>query len=167
MKPLLSGKYSRKKFYSSSRPTVPIYVIGNRITTQIFPGTKVTFSINFHSKTLIQFIIEMHRGEEVPSAPPNDVERRWFCLEQLLNRMLRERHEKQTSLPAPHPTIATMGMTRKERTAVTKPYNRTRIMKMNKRGSYHTFSSKLNQTFSTVDTTNYRSCKALRVDEKN
>ena len=47
--------------------------------------------------------------------------------------MLRERHEKQTSLPAPHPTIATMGMTRKERTAVTKPYNRTRIMKMNKR----------------------------------
>jgi len=75
----------------------------------------------------------MHRGEEVPSSPPNDVERRWFCLEQLLNRMLRERHEKQTSLPAPHPTIATMGMTRKERTAVTKPYNRTRIMKMNKR----------------------------------
>ena len=109
----------------------------------------------------------MHRGEEVPSSPPNDVERRWFCLEQLLNRMLRERHEKQTSLPAPHPTIATMGMTRKERTAVTKPYNRTRIMKMNKRGSFSFLVGKLIEIFSTVDPANYRSCKALRIDEKN
>ena len=55
------------------RPTVPIYVIGDRITTQVFPGTK--------------FIIEMHRGDIMPTVPPGDTERRWFCLEQLLNKV--------------------------------------------------------------------------------
>ena len=63
-----------------------------------------------------------------------DTDRRWFCLEQLLNKMLREKHEKETALPPPHPTIATMGMSRKQRTAVTKPYNRSRINKMNRVG---------------------------------
>ena len=57
-------------------------------------------------------------------------------MEQLLNKLLREQHEKYTSLPPPHPTIATMGMTRKQRTAVTKPYNRSRIMKMSRVGKY-------------------------------
>jgi hypothetical protein len=61
-------------------------------------------------------------------------DRRWFCLEQLLNKLLREQHAKDTSLPAPHPTIATMGMTRKQRTAATKPYTRIRIDKMTKIG---------------------------------
>jgi len=60
--------------------------------------------------------------------------RRWFCLEQLLNKLLRDQHAKDTSLPAPHPTIATMGMTRKQRTAATKPYTRIRIDKMIKVG---------------------------------
>ena len=86
----------------------------------------------------MKFIIELHReAENFDCKNPStqgDTERRWFCLEQLLNKLLREQHEKYTSLPPPHPTIATMGMTRKQRTAVTKPYNRSRIIKMSRVG---------------------------------
>jgi len=57
---------------------------------------------------------------------------------------LREQHEKYTSLPPPHPTIATMGMTRKQRTAVTKPYNRSRIMKMSRVGKWKWIKVRLN-----------------------
>lgn len=66
-------------------------------------------------------------------------DRRWYCLEQLLNKTLREQHAKDTSLPAPHPTIATMGMNRKQRTAATKPYTRIRIDKMRKVGMFKDF----------------------------
>ena len=66
-------------------------------------------------------------------------DRRWYCLEQLLNKTLREQHAKDTSLPAPHPTIATMGMNRKQRTAATKPYTRIRIDKMRKVGMFKVF----------------------------
>ena len=56
------------------RPTVPIYVIGDRITTHIFPGTK--------------FIIHIHRSTDTTPPPaPTETERRWFCLEQLLNKV--------------------------------------------------------------------------------
>lgn len=107
------------------RPIVPIYVIGDNITTQIFPDTK--------------FIIELHRKQFKSDEKGHEVfdkvnDRRWFCLEQLLNKLLRDQHAKDTSLPAPHPTIATMGMTRKQRTAATKPYTRIRIDKMTKIG---------------------------------
>jgi len=105
------------------RPIVPIYVIGDTITTQIFPDTK--------------FIIQLQRrpfkvGERNMESFDKENDRRWYCLEQLLNKTLREQHAKDTSLPAPHPTIATMGMNRKQRTAATKPYTRIRIDKMRK-----------------------------------
>ena len=124
------------------RPIVPIYVMGDSITTQIFPDTK--------------FIIELHRApfpnpDEKTTSPPTHEspqfdkvnDRRWFCLEQLLNKLLREQHARDTSLPAPHPTIATMGMTRKQRTAATKPYTRIRIDKMTKIGTFTLRLSKI------------------------
>lgn len=104
---------------SAYRPIVPIYMIGDTITTQIFPDTKL--------------VLELCRkpfkaGDPKPFDKSSD--RRWFCLEQHLTKLLRVQHSKAKSFPAPHPTIATMGMTKKQRTAATKPYNRSRIERM-------------------------------------
>jgi len=96
-------------------------MIGDHISTQIFPDTKL--------------VIELCRkpfkaGDHMPF--DRSAERRWFCLEQHLTKLLREHHVASKSCPAPHPTIATMGMTKKQRIAATKPYNLPRIERMKK-----------------------------------
>lgn len=61
---------------------------------------------------------------------------RVYSLEQHLTKLLREHHVASKSCPAPHPTIATMGMTKKQRIAATKPYNLPRIERMKKTGDF-------------------------------
>lgn len=91
---------------------IPHVVVGNQITSSVFPGIQIVIGL-CHSAS-----------QDKKKADHNHV------LEHSLHQLLREVHFRNLHHPMPHPTTATLGVSRKRRLAGPAAYSRQMLLEM-------------------------------------
>jgi len=97
---------------------IPHMVVGNQITASLFPGIQLIIGL-CHSSV---------QDKKTPS-PPQKAEHN-HVLEHSLHQLLREAHHRNIHHPMPHPTTATLGVSKKRRLAGPDAYDRHTLIKM-------------------------------------
>lgn len=107
---------------------IPTTVIGNQIIASLFPGIQLSISL---CHTSINAKIK-HQKQSVPALPSKQDSINKPVLEHSLHQLLRELHHNALHHPMPHPTTATLGISRKRYLAGPEAYDRQTIAESNK-----------------------------------
>ncbi|CAG2161689.1 unnamed protein product [Oppiella nova] len=107
---------------------IPTTVIGNQIIASLFPGVQLSIVLchtTIHGKIKHQknSSLAIPSKQDSPNKP---------VLEHSLHQLLRELHHNTLHHPMPHPTTATLGVSRKRYLAGPEAYDRQTIAELNK-----------------------------------
>ena len=104
---------------------LPHMVIGNEITSTIFPGIHLVMGLAHSAKP--------ERRPAAPPAPAGPLGDNNYVLEHSLHQLLRHVHHKNMHHAMPHPASAPMGMSRRRRQAGPAAASRNQLLKMMER----------------------------------
>lgn len=105
---------------------IPTTVIGNQIIASLFPGVQLSIGL-CHTTINGKIKHQKQSALAIPSKQDNKP-----VLEHSLHQLLRELHHNTLHHPMPHPTTATLGVSRKRYLAGPEAYDRQTIAESNK-----------------------------------
>ena len=109
------------------QPRLPHMVIGNEITSTIFPGIHLVMGLAHSARSEKKSGAAPPPQPSVPAGPLGDNN---YVLEHSLHQLLRHVHHRNMHHAMPHPASAPMGMSKRRRLAGQAAASRSQLLKM-------------------------------------